>query len=55
MLYCRHAALANALPDVSFAGRLATYRYYDMDQVVGQTFAIYRRLVPQLEQALAAS
>jgi UDP-galactopyranose mutase len=54
-LYCRHAALAYTLPDVSFMGCLATDRYDDMDQVVGQAFATYRRLVPQLGHALAAS
>ena len=30
--------------DVSFVGRLATYRYYNMDQVVGQALATFRRL-----------
>ncbi|NDB70469.1 MAG: UDP-galactopyranose mutase, partial [Methylocystaceae bacterium] len=29
---------------VSFVGRLATYRYYNMDQVVAQALATYRRL-----------
>ncbi|MFW2829390.1 UDP-galactopyranose mutase [Sphingomonas sp. ID0503] len=43
-LYKRYEALALALPDVSFVGRLATYRYYNMDQVVGQALATYRRL-----------
>ena len=53
-LYRRYEALADALPDVSFVGRLATYRYYNMDQVVGQALATYRRLAPRLEQAVAA-
>ncbi|WP_159865072.1 UDP-galactopyranose mutase [Novosphingobium sp. 9U] len=43
-LFKRYEALAMALPDVSFVGRLATYRYYNMDQVVGQALATYRRL-----------
>ena len=43
-LYRRYEALADASPDVSFVGRLATYRYYNMDQVVGQALATYRRL-----------
>jgi UDP-galactopyranose mutase len=43
-LFKRYEALANALPDVSFVGRLATYRYYNMDQVVAQALATYRRL-----------
>ncbi|WP_152608567.1 UDP-galactopyranose mutase [Croceibacterium mercuriale] len=42
-LYKRYEALANARPDVLFVGRLATYRYYNMDQVVGQALATYRR------------
>ena len=44
----RYEALAAARPDVIFAGRLGTYRYYNMDQVVGQALAIHRRLAPQL-------
>ena len=27
-----------------FVGRLATYRYYNMDQVVGQALATWRRI-----------
>jgi UDP-galactopyranose mutase len=42
-LYKRYEALALAEPDVLFVGRLATYRYYNMDQVVGQALATYRR------------
>jgi UDP-galactopyranose mutase len=44
-LYRRYQALADATPDVHFVGRLATYRYYNMDQVVGQALALYARLV----------
>jgi UDP-galactopyranose mutase len=43
-LYGRYKELADALEDVVFAGRLATYRYYNMDQVVAQALATYRRL-----------
>jgi UDP-galactopyranose mutase len=51
-LFKRYEALALAQPDVSFVGRLATYRYYNMDQVVGQALATYRRLaVRWAEQA----
>ena len=31
---------------VHFVGRLATYRYYNMDQVVGQALALYAKLAP---------
>jgi UDP-galactopyranose mutase len=43
-LYKRYTELADAHPEVSFVGRLATYRYYNMDQVVGQALAHYRRM-----------
>jgi UDP-galactopyranose mutase len=47
VLYKKYAALAAAQEDVSFVGRLATYRYYNMDQVVGQALA----LPPLMERA----
>ena len=40
----RYERLALATPDVWFVGRLATYRYYNMDQVVGQALATFRRI-----------
>jgi UDP-galactopyranose mutase len=43
-LYKRYDALARAARDVTFVGRLATYRYYNMDQIVGQALATWRRL-----------
>lgn len=42
-LFKRYEALAEAIRGVLFVGRLATYRYYNMDQVVGQALATYRR------------
>jgi UDP-galactopyranose mutase len=43
-LFKRYEALAIAEANVTFVGRLATYRYYNMDQVVGQALATYRRM-----------
>jgi UDP-galactopyranose mutase len=43
-LYKRYEALADAADDVTFVGRLATYRYYNMDQIVGQALATFRRI-----------
>ncbi len=43
-LYKRYEALARSARDVWFVGRLATYRYYNMDQVVGQALATFRRI-----------
>ena len=47
-LYKRYEALATASPDVWFVGRLATYRYYNMDQVVGQALATFARIQKSL-------
>ena len=46
-LYKKYAALADARTDVTFVGRLATYRYYNMDQVVAQALATHRKLTGQ--------
>ena len=43
-LYKRYEALADATDNVTFVGRLATYRYYNMDQIVGQALATFRRI-----------
>ncbi|RZI97793.1 MAG: UDP-galactopyranose mutase, partial [Brevundimonas sp.] len=54
-LFKRYEALAAAETDVSFVGRLATYRYYNMDQVVGQALATYRRLAGRADAAAATA
>ena len=43
-LYERYAERARAEASVSFVGRLATYRYYNMDQVVGMALAEFETL-----------
>jgi UDP-galactopyranose mutase len=42
--YRRYATLARECSNVTFVGRLATYRYYNMDQIVGQALASWSRL-----------
>jgi UDP-galactopyranose mutase len=49
--YRRYERLAEATPGVRFIGRLATYRYYNMDQVVAQALATYRRIEAQPRRA----
>jgi UDP-galactopyranose mutase len=49
-LYKKYERLALATPNVWFVGRLATYRYYNMDQVVGQALATFRRIDEALPQ-----
>ncbi|QXI18293.1 UDP-galactopyranose mutase [Pseudomonas hamedanensis] len=46
-LYKRYRALAEQTPNVTFLGRLGTYKYYNMDQVVGQALALYRDIEAQ--------
>lgn len=54
-LFKRYEALALVESDVTFVGRLATYHYYNMDQVVGQALASYRRLAERWEPATLPS
>jgi UDP-galactopyranose mutase len=53
-LYKRYEAEAEATPNVTFVGRLATYRYYNMDQVVGQALATFKRLQQAAEEGAEA-
>ncbi|BAS59605.1 UDP-galactopyranose mutase [Leptolyngbya boryana NIES-2135] len=43
-IYKKYKAIADATPNVHFVGRLATYKYYNMDQVVAQALATYAKL-----------
>lgn len=43
-LYKKYEALANQTRGVHFVGRLATYKYYNMDQVVAQALTLCTRL-----------
>lgn len=54
-LYKRYAELAAATPNVHFVGRLATYRYYNMDQVVAQALTLCKHLAATPEFAVKAA
>jgi UDP-galactopyranose mutase len=43
-LYVKYKALADATPNVHFVGRLATYKYYNMDQIVAQALTTYAKI-----------
>jgi UDP-galactopyranose mutase len=43
-VYRKYKALADATPDVYFVGRLATYKYYNMDQIVAQALTTYAKI-----------
>jgi hypothetical protein len=42
--YKRYKALADATPGVHFVGRLATYKYYNMDQVTAQALTTFKQM-----------
>jgi UDP-galactopyranose mutase len=44
LLYKQYQALAESTAKVHFVGRLATYRYYNMDQVVAQALTLVGKL-----------
>lgn len=46
-LYKRYQLLTTSVKNVHFTGRLATYKYYNMDQVVGQSLTLYRKIIPK--------
>jgi len=50
-LYERYLGLAAATPGVHFAGRLGTYKYYNMDQVVAQALLTAARIGESREWA----
>jgi UDP-galactopyranose mutase len=43
-LYRKYKAMADALPEVHFVGRLGTYKYYNMDQVVAQALTQFDKI-----------
>jgi UDP-galactopyranose mutase len=50
-LYDRYRALAETTRNVRFVGRLATYKYYNMDQVVAQALMTFRKLAERSHKA----
>jgi UDP-galactopyranose mutase len=44
-LYRRYQLLASGEKNVHFAGRLATYKYYNMDQIVAQALTLYKKII----------
>ena len=65
LLYARYKELADRQANVHFVGRLATYKYYNMDQVVAQALMTYRKIsgvpagtrlaVPAVDKLVAAT
>jgi UDP-galactopyranose mutase len=49
-LYAKYKALAQTSSGVHFVGRLATYKYYNMDQIVAQALTVYAKIVSATRQ-----
>jgi UDP-galactopyranose mutase len=43
-IYAKYRKLADATPGVHFVGRLATYKYYNMDQIVAQALTVFSKM-----------
>ena len=43
-IYKKYQGLANAMTNTYFTGRLATYKYYNMDQVVAQSLSLFEKI-----------
>lgn len=43
-LYRKYQQLADDQPDVEFVGRLGTYKYYNMDQVIAQALTLFKKI-----------
>jgi UDP-galactopyranose mutase len=52
-IYLKYKELADAERDVHFVGRLATYKYYNMDQIVAQALTVYSKIIGLRRKAAA--
>lgn len=55
VLYQKYKTLADKLTDTHFVGRLGTYKYYNMDQVVAQALATFKKIQHQESQESLAT
>ncbi len=44
-VYKKYALLADTIPNIYFTGRLGTYKYYNMDQVVAQSLTLFKKIM----------
>jgi UDP-galactopyranose mutase len=54
-LYKQYQELARQTTGVHFIGRLGTYKYYNMDQVVAQALTLYSRMTGEARPGKVAS
>lgn len=46
-IYNKYKLLADSISNVYFTGRLGTYKYYNMDQVVAQSLTLFKKIMLQ--------
>lgn len=49
-LYRKYQQLAASMTNTYFVGRLATYKYYNMDQVVAQSLTLFKKLIKDTKE-----
>jgi UDP-galactopyranose mutase len=49
-LYKKYQQLASTMKNTYFVGRLATYKYYNMDQVVAQALTIFKKIMQEQKE-----
>ena len=49
-LYKKYQQLASSMKNTYFVGRLATYKYYNMDQVVAQALTTFKKITQAQEE-----
>jgi UDP-galactopyranose mutase len=52
LLYKQYEKLAASLEGVYFTGRLGTYKYYNMDQVVAQSLTLFKKIMETEQKSL---
>ena len=51
-MYKQYQRLADSMTNTYFVGRLATYKYYNMDQVVAQALTTFKKITEGQHEAL---
>lgn len=54
-IYKKYQQLASAMTNTFFVGRLATYKYYNMDQVVAQSLTLYKKLAQRHTETIGST
>lgn len=54
-IYKKYQQLASAMTNTYFVGRLATYKYYNMDQVVAQSLTLFKKLMQRQSETYVST